>query len=130
MGQQSQGGLGSARGFGLIELMVTLLVMAAVLAGIYLSFFGMQHQSNRMTKVAEMRQSARTCIQLMEREIRMAGSGWGRLTVYGSKNGNVRTRVPTAAVINPTQVRRVPSVPRAHMRWSRNNGTNGAKYSR
>lgn len=87
MDRQPQDGLGSARGFGLIELMVTLVVMAAVLAGIYASFFGTQRQSNRMTKVAEMRQSARTCIQLMEREIRMAGSGWGRLTVYGSKNG-------------------------------------------
>ncbi len=76
------------RGFGLIELMVTLLVMAAVLAGIYMSFFGSQRQSMRMTKVADMRQNARTCIQLMEREIRMAGSGWGRLTVYGSNNGS------------------------------------------
>ncbi|MEO7866145.1 MAG: prepilin-type N-terminal cleavage/methylation domain-containing protein [Candidatus Eisenbacteria bacterium] len=74
-------------GFGLIELMVTLVLLAAVLASLYLSFFGSQRQGTRMTKVAEMRQGARTCIQLMEREIRMAGSGWGRLTVYGSKNG-------------------------------------------
>ncbi len=87
MDRQPQIGLRSPRGFGLIELMVTLVVMAAVLAGIYVSFFGTQRQSTRMTKVAEMRQSARTCIQLMEREIRMAGSGWGRLAVYGSNNG-------------------------------------------
>lgn len=74
-------------GFGLIELMVTLVVMAAVMAGVYLSFFGSQRQTNHMTKVAEMRQNARTCIQLMEREIRMAGSGWGRITVYGVNGG-------------------------------------------
>lgn len=79
--------VGPTRGFGLIELMVALVVMGAVLAGVYLSFFGSQRQGTRMTQVAEMRQSARTCIQLMEREIRMAGSGWGRLTVYGSNVG-------------------------------------------
>lgn len=80
-----------ARGFTLIELMVTLVVMAAVLAGVYGSFFKSQAQSQRMNKVAEARQGARTAVQLIERETRMAGSGWGRTAIQAGNNGTPLT---------------------------------------
>lgn len=79
------------RGFTLIELMVALVVMAAVIAGIYGSFFRSQGQSAKVTSVAEKRQQGRAAIQLIERETRMAGSGWGRLPVQYSNNGTADT---------------------------------------
>ncbi|MFM8560008.1 MAG: PilW family protein, partial [bacterium] len=59
------------RGFGLLELMVTLVVGAAVLAGIMSTFFQSSRHAARLTDVADARQNARTAIQLIEREIRM-----------------------------------------------------------
>lgn len=75
------------QGFSLVELMITLVVLAAVIAGVYGSFFRSQNQTTRVTNMAEKRQQARAAIQLIERESRMAGSGWGRLTVEYSNNG-------------------------------------------
>ena len=72
------------QGFGLIELMITLVLTLVVLGGIMSSFFHTSNQADRLTRVADERQSARTAIQLIEREIRMAGSGWGRISVYGN----------------------------------------------
>ena len=74
-------------GFGLAELMVTLTIMAVVLAAVFFTLNGSQRQAQRLTKVAEMRQMARTAVQLIERESRMAGSGWGRIVVQGSNGG-------------------------------------------
>lgn len=71
----------SGAGFGLVELLVTLTVLAAVLAMTFMALTGSQRQGSRVTRVAEERQMARTAVQLMEREIRMAGSGWGRTVV-------------------------------------------------
>jgi prepilin-type N-terminal cleavage/methylation domain-containing protein len=70
-----------ASGFGLIELLVTLTVLGAVLSVVFYALTGSQNQSTRVSKVAEERQMARTAVQLLEREMRMAGSGWGRTTV-------------------------------------------------
>ena len=75
------------RGFGLIELMVTLVVLGTVLGVVFSSMFRSQDHTRHMSKVADQRQMARTAVQLIEREARMAGSGWGRLTVYYSSNG-------------------------------------------
>ncbi len=77
----------SQKGFGLAELMVTLTIMAVVLAAVFFTLNRSQRQTQRLTKVAEMRQMARTAVQLIERESRMAGSGWGRIVVQGSNNG-------------------------------------------
>ena len=75
------------QGFTLIELMITLLVMAAVLGLVFFTLQRSQHQSARVTNVADERQMARTAIQLIEREARMSGSGWGRTPVQGSRSG-------------------------------------------
>lgn len=77
----------ASRGFGLIELMVTLVVLGTVLGVVFSSMFRSQDHTQHMSKVADQRQMARTAVQLIEREARMAGSGWGRLTVYYSSNG-------------------------------------------
>ena len=77
----------ASRGFSLIELMVALVVMGAVLIGVYSTFFRSQNRSALVTRNAEQRQQARAAMQLLERETRMAGSGWGRLTIRGWKSG-------------------------------------------
>jgi len=68
-------------GFGLVELLVALTVLGAVLGMVFLALTGSQNQNARVTRVAEERQMARTAVQLLEREVRMSGSGWGRTTV-------------------------------------------------
>ncbi len=75
------------RGFGLIELMVTLVLTTLVLAGIMGTFFRTSNQAQHLTNVTDERQNARTAIQLVEREIRMAGSGWGRVEIYCNDSG-------------------------------------------
>jgi type IV pilus assembly protein PilW len=74
--------LPTEQGFGLVEIMVALLVTMIVLGGIMSSFFRTSNQADRLTKVADERQNARIAIQLIEREVRMAGSGWGRVDIF------------------------------------------------
>ena len=78
-----------ARGFGLTELMVTVVVLGVVLLAIFGAFFRTNDESRRIAKMVEFRQSARASVQLIERDVRMAGSGWGRnpveVTVGGTK---------------------------------------------
>lgn len=63
----------SNKGFSLIEMMVALAVTSILLAGIYTTYM-MQLKSHLTQQlVVEMQQSMRGSMQLMEREIRMAG---------------------------------------------------------
>jgi prepilin-type N-terminal cleavage/methylation domain-containing protein len=75
------------RGFGLTELMIALTVMGAVLIAVFAVFFRSQATSSRMTNLVDARQNARAAIQLLERDLRMAGSGWGRMVLNASING-------------------------------------------
>lgn len=69
-------------GYGLVEMLVAFTVMAAVMAMVFLTLTRSQGQTSQVTSATEERQMARTAIQLLEREARMAGSGWGRNVVY------------------------------------------------
>ena len=75
------------RGFTLVELMISVAVMGIVMLAIYGAFFKTQRAADSVTGVVTDRQSARAAVQLLEREIRMAGSGWGRSVVVGTSNG-------------------------------------------
>jgi type II secretory pathway pseudopilin PulG len=74
----------ASHGFGLLELLVTLGLVTLVLGTLMLVFLRSTRATERIGTVAGVRQNARSAVQLMEREIRMAGSGWGRLAVYGN----------------------------------------------
>jgi prepilin-type N-terminal cleavage/methylation domain-containing protein len=74
-------------GFGLVELMVALVLMASLMVVIHSALSNSQHQAQRLSHVAEERQMARSAVQLIERETRMAGSGWGRDTVMAARGG-------------------------------------------
>jgi prepilin-type N-terminal cleavage/methylation domain-containing protein len=91
------------RGFTLVELVVAAALGSLVLLMVFGTFFRSHDAARRVTGVVEARQGARAAIQLIERELRMAGSGWGRLAVNGSNNGQPMTVVgvnpgPNAAV--------------------------------
>ena len=64
------------RGFSLTELLITLTILSLVVGAIMTVFYRSQALSNRMTKLVDKRQNARGALQILERDIRMAGSGW------------------------------------------------------
>lgn len=74
-------------GYTLIELLVTTSLLGVVLGAALFAFFQSQDSVRRMTRLVEARQNARAALQLLEREIRMAGSGWGRVAIEGSYKG-------------------------------------------
>jgi prepilin-type N-terminal cleavage/methylation domain-containing protein len=79
--------LARADGMSLVELMVALTVMSLVLIAVFSTFFRSQRVGQTMTSAANLRQGARGANQLLERELRMAGSGWGRIGVDRYKPG-------------------------------------------
>jgi type II secretory pathway pseudopilin PulG len=73
-----------ARGFGLLELIMAMLLVTLLLGAMSMAFYRTTSESLRLRDVTDRRQSARTAVQTIERELRMAGSGWGRIPVYGN----------------------------------------------
>ena len=79
------------RGYTLVEMMVTMTILSMVLGAIYYSFFRAQAGARRTEAVVDARQGSRAALQLIERELRMVGSGWGRIPVEGARNGSPMT---------------------------------------
>ena len=77
----------SDRGFSMVEMLVTLTVMALMLVVMYGTFFGAQKAFMRTSKISESRLATRAAVQLMERDVRMAGSGWGPLLINTASGG-------------------------------------------
>ena len=86
-----------ARGFTLIELLIAIVVSAILIGAMSMAFYRTTSEALRLRDVTDRRQSARTAVQLIEREARMAGSGWGRIPVYG--NNSAGQAVTLAAVV-------------------------------
>ncbi|NOT33429.1 MAG: prepilin-type N-terminal cleavage/methylation domain-containing protein [Candidatus Eisenbacteria bacterium] len=80
-----------ARGFSLVEMMITLSMLAVIMLMLYATLFGAQNAATETTRRAYARNSGREAIQLIERDLRMAGSGWGTLPVQISNNGAAGT---------------------------------------
>jgi len=75
------------QGYTLVELLVTMTILSAVLGAVYYSFFRAQTSARRTERIVDARQGSRAALQLIEREVRMVGSGWGRIPIYGAENG-------------------------------------------
>jgi type IV pilus assembly protein PilW len=75
------------RGYSIIEVLVALTLATVLAAAAFTVFFNSQRATGRVTKIIENRQNSRTAIQLLERDLRMAGSGWGRQSVSGCYDG-------------------------------------------
>jgi len=86
-----------ARGFTLIELLIAIVVSAILIGAMSMAFYRTTSEALRLRDVTDRRQSARTGVQLIEREARMAGSGWGRIPVYG--NNSAGQAITLAAVV-------------------------------
>ena len=86
-----------ARGFTLIELLIAIVVSAILIGAMSMAFYRTTSEALRLRDVTDRRQSARTAMQLIEREARMAGSGWGRIPVYG--NNSAGQAITLAAVV-------------------------------
>jgi type IV pilus assembly protein PilW len=69
----SQGMIRHCRGFTLIELMVALCIVAILMVSITMAFHTQQESQVREQMVLEMQQNVRAALQVMERDIRMAG---------------------------------------------------------
>jgi len=63
------------KGVTLIELMIALVISAALVAGIYRTFLTQQHSYEVQDDVMDMQQNVRVALNEMTREIRMAGFG-------------------------------------------------------
>jgi prepilin-type N-terminal cleavage/methylation domain-containing protein len=75
------------KGYSLLEVMVALTLATVLAVAAFTVFFNSQRATGRVTKVIENRQNSRTAIQLLERDLRMAGSGWGRQPLSGCYDG-------------------------------------------
>jgi prepilin-type N-terminal cleavage/methylation domain-containing protein len=71
-----------ARGFTIIEMMVSLALGGILLAGAFELHAAFTRQSTRSQEVADMQQSLRVSRQIMERSIRGAGSGLREGAIY------------------------------------------------
>lgn len=78
-----------ARGFSLIELLVGLAIMGIVLLGLFSTLTRTQRAVTRSTLNAKQRDGGRLAIQVLERDLRVAGSGWGTIPVQGSNGGAI-----------------------------------------
>jgi type IV pilus assembly protein PilW len=61
------------KGFTLVELMAAMVIAVVVMAGIYAAYYTQQKNATAQEQTAEMRQNLRAGLDLMTREIRMAG---------------------------------------------------------
>lgn len=84
-----------ARGFSLVELMVTLVVFAVVAGAITLVFISSAHNKQRTAHLLEAQQGARAAMDLMARDIRTAG--------YGADMDNA-TPQPAIAYIDSAEI--------------------------
>jgi len=64
-----------ARGFSLVELLVGLALAALVVAGAFQLHLSFHRQSQRQQQVAELQQTLRVAMQILERAVRAAGQG-------------------------------------------------------
>lgn len=70
-------------GFTLVELLVTLAVSGILMAGVYTAFLSQQDSYIVQEQVAEMQQNIRAGLDVMTRDIRMAGYDPDRNGSYG-----------------------------------------------
>lgn len=63
----------NCNGFTLVELMITVAISGIIITAIYSAYISQQRTYLAQEQVAEMQQNIRAAIDMMEREIRMAG---------------------------------------------------------
>ena len=74
------------RGFTLIELLMAVAIAGVVVGGVYSVYLTQQKSYLAQQEIVEMQQNLRAAMQLMEREIRMAG-----YTPYEESGAGIQT---------------------------------------
>jgi len=112
-------------GVTLIELMIVLVIAAVLVAGIYSLFMTQQRSYSVQDQVSGVQQDARVALDIMARDIRMAGfqigcgsgTGFDGITVNGQNyaveptaNGGANAPDQIAIVLATTQVAQVSTV--------------------
>ena len=77
-------------GYTLIELLAGILISAVILAGLYTVFTSQQSAFSAQEQVSEMTQNIRAGLDLMTREIRLAGYKNSGSTFNGIQHGGSR----------------------------------------
>ena len=85
------------KGFSLIEVLIALVIAMIVIAGVYRAFSVQQKNFVIQEQVSEVQQSVRTVMDLIARDIRMAGFGQPPWAVGGSSNTVTITVGPNPA---------------------------------
>jgi len=81
------------RGFSLAELLVSLALAGLVLAGAFQLHLSFNRQSQRQQQVAELQQTLRVAMQLLERAVRSAGQGLPSTHTFPAQVGGGCTAV-------------------------------------
>jgi type IV pilus assembly protein PilW len=76
------------QGFTLVELLVTIVVSAVVLAGIFSTFYSQHTSYLNQEQIVSMQQNLRVAMYIMERDIRMAGHDPNGESGAGIMNAN------------------------------------------
>ena len=84
------------KGFTLIELLIVLVISGIIMTGIYSAFKTQQDSYLAQEQVAEMQQNLRAGLDIMMRELRMAG--------YDIDQNGTKTRTAGITVANPGDI--------------------------
>jgi len=87
----SRAAAGASRGFGLVEMIVAIGLLSAIVILVFSSFFRARDELGRISNLVNSRQAARATIQLIERDVRMAGSCFAKMPINASNNGTPMT---------------------------------------
>jgi hypothetical protein len=79
------------RGFSLVETMVAMALTLSLLATVLLVVIRTNDEARRIFTLIDTHHEGRDVVQLIERDVRMSGSGWGRIPVNVSNNGTATT---------------------------------------
>jgi len=99
--------LNKKRGFTLIELLIAMALSGIVISAIYSLYISQNKSYAIQNQIVEMQQNARVAMNMMVREIRMAGSGLasGQISYYdGSGTAYIYAITPTNNNDNPDSV--------------------------
>ena len=72
-------------------MIVAVGLLVTVVGLVFGSFFRVRNEMSRIGTLTGSRQSSRATVQLIERDIRMSGSGWGKMSINYSANGTAKT---------------------------------------
>lgn len=99
---------GTARGFSLIELLISMAIMVAVTS----SMFALVHSARHLFEIdlerADMQQRARVSMDALFRDLVMAGAGLQMPAIAPFRRGDVNPDVPGSAFSDRISVRYVP----------------------